>query len=46
MKRKHFYIIGGIVLFVFFFYKLGSAFAPGSYPYSEQYELNYPEKKK
>jgi hypothetical protein len=45
MKKKYFYIIGGLLLFMFLFYKLGSAFAPGSYAYSEQYELNYPEKK-
>ena len=44
MKRKYAFIIGGILLFLFCFYKLGSAFAPGSYAYSEQYELNYPEK--
>ena len=45
MKRKNIYIIGGLILFLFFFYKLGSAFAPGSYPYAEHYELNYPEEK-
>ncbi|MGH2665946.1 hypothetical protein [Flavobacterium sp.] len=45
MKRKYIFIIGGLLLFLFCFYKLGSAFAPGSYANAESYELNYPEKK-
>lgn len=44
MRKKYLFIIGGLLLFLFCFYKLGSAFAPGSYPYAEHYELNYPEK--
>ncbi len=45
MGRKYLYIIVGLILFLFLFYQLGKALAPGNYAYSEQYELNYPEGK-
>lgn len=45
MNRKHLLIIAGGLFLLFCFYKLASAFAPGSYPYAECYELNYPENK-
>ena len=45
MKNKYLFIIGGIMLLAFCFYKMVYAFAPGSYPYAEIYTLNYPEKR-
>ncbi|WP_026953130.1 hypothetical protein [Algoriphagus mannitolivorans] len=45
MTKKRLIIIAIVLIGLFFFYKLGDMFAPGSYPYAEHYELNYPEDK-
>lgn len=44
-SKKNILKTGGVLLFLFLFYKLGNAFAPGSYPYAEYYEFNYSEQK-
>lgn len=44
-SKKNILKLGGVLLFLFLFYKLGNAFAPGSYPYAEHYEFNYSEQK-
>ncbi len=43
MTKKRLIIIAVVLAGIFFFYKLTYKFAPGSYPYAEHYELNYPE---
>lgn len=45
MTRKWLLILLIGLLGLFFFYKLAGSFAPGSYPYAEHYELDYPEEK-
>jgi len=44
-SKKNILKIGGILLFICHFYKLGNAFASGSYPHAEHYEFNYSEQK-
>ena len=41
--NKKTWIILGVSLSIFCLYKIGRAFGPGSYPFSEHYELNYAE---
>lgn len=38
-------ILGGLIIILFGLYKLATLFAPGSYPYAQTYELNFPEDK-
>ncbi len=45
MTKKRLIIIVIVLTGLFFIYKLADMFAPGSYPYAENYELNYPEDK-
>ena len=45
MTQKRLIIIATVLTGLFFIYKLADIFAPGSYPYAEHYELNYPEDK-
>ena len=45
MTKKKLIIIVIVLSGLFFLYKLVNMFAPGSYPYAEYYELNYPEDK-
>jgi hypothetical protein len=45
MTKKRVIIIAIVLGGLFFFYKLADMFAPGSYPYAEHYELNFPEDK-
>lgn len=45
MKKQNKIILGiGILAIMFLVYQFGKAFAPGSYPYAEMYEINAPEK--
>lgn len=45
MTKQRLIIIAIVLIGLFFFYKLADMFAPGSYPYAEHYDLNYPEDK-
>jgi len=45
MSKKSLIIISIVLCGLFLLYKLASMFSPGSYPFAERYELNYPEHK-
>lgn len=45
MTKKRLIIIAIVLTGLFIFYKIADIFSPGSYPYAEHYELNYPEDK-
>lgn len=45
MSKKSLIIISIVLCGLFLLYKLACMFSPGSYPFAERYELNYPEHK-
>ncbi len=45
MNKRIFYILTGIVVFLFAIYQFAKTFSPGSYSNAEIYTLNFPENK-